>query len=220
MSVVRLGYYSLPIISCIIFDWFFRDPRSHHLRPLLSSNKEQVMYLSGPSRKMFIFFFAQIQIFFVKSSRFLDLQTANLGDVIWSQQAGFKWVAVFPRCKQTKESTSLNVSLLQCRNGGSQEWPEITLKWSVSVFNDLFLRSKELVIVLNEGQHREDCFPWNRVIVYVQLLGFYCLSYVVSQNLHLLHFPQQKAVFLAIDIFPLNSFLVLKTIPVYSLYIA
>lgn len=34
------------------------------------------------------------------------------------------------------------------------------------------------------------------------------------------HFSQQKAVFLAIDIFPLNSFLVLKKIPVYSFYVA
>lgn len=30
------------------FDYFFRDPRNHHLHPLLSSNKGQVMYLSVP----------------------------------------------------------------------------------------------------------------------------------------------------------------------------
>lgn len=167
MSVVRLGYYSLPTISCIILIDFFQRPKKPPppSAPVIKQGAGNVPFRSLTQNVHLCF--AQIQIFFVKSSRFLDPQTASLGDVIWSQQAGFKWVAVFPRRKQTKESTSLNTYLLQCRNGGSQKWPEITLKWTASVFNDLFLKSKELVIVLNEGQHREDCFPWNRVIVYI-----------------------------------------------------
>lgn len=101
------------------FDWFFRDPRNRHLPPLLSSSKEQVMYLSSPSYKMSIFLLHKFR------SSLLRVQDSGIQRLlVWGLWVGLSrqvWneLLSFLDANKQKNPHHYSMSLLQCRNGGS-----------------------------------------------------------------------------------------------------